>query len=136
MATATDLVFLDDDELEQRLHDARRELFNLRFQLATGQLDNTARLQRVRRDIARLLTILREREIEEAEGTYEPPSEEQRALARIHLEAEAAKEAEATKEVDAGDDVPALDDEDAGSEIADDLADVDDVEFEDPEEEP
>jgi large subunit ribosomal protein L29 len=50
------------------LSDAKRELFNLRFQLATGQLENTARLKEVRKDIARLNTEIRAREIEAAEG--------------------------------------------------------------------
>jgi len=59
---------LGDAELLERLGEARRELFNLRFQLATGQLDNSARLGEVRRDIARLSTFLREREIAAAEA--------------------------------------------------------------------
>jgi len=50
------------------LAESRRELFNLRFQLATGQLDNTARMSVVRKDIARALTVLRDREITEAEA--------------------------------------------------------------------
>jgi len=50
------------------LAEARRELFNLRFQLATGQLDNSSRLGAVRKDIARLATFLREREIAAAEA--------------------------------------------------------------------
>jgi len=58
---------LGDAELVERLGEARRELFNLRFQLATGQLDNSARLGEVRRDIARLATFVREREIAAAE---------------------------------------------------------------------
>ncbi|HEY4377795.1 MAG TPA: 50S ribosomal protein L29 [Acidimicrobiales bacterium] len=58
----------DDTELESRLADAKQELFNLRFQIVTGQLDNSARLRTVRRDIARLLTVLREKEIEAAEA--------------------------------------------------------------------
>lgn len=58
----------ETDELEQRLVDARQELFNLRFQLVTGQLDNSARLGQVRRQVARLHTLLREREIEAAEA--------------------------------------------------------------------
>jgi large subunit ribosomal protein L29 len=58
---------LGDSELLGRLGEARRELFNLRFQLATGQLDNSARLGAVRKDIARLSTFLREREIAAAE---------------------------------------------------------------------
>jgi large subunit ribosomal protein L29 len=54
---------LGDSELLSRLGEARRELFNLRFQLATGQLDNSARLGAARKDIARLSTFLRQREI-------------------------------------------------------------------------
>ena len=59
---------LGDAELLNRLGEARRELFNLRFQLATGQLDNTARLAMVKKDIARLSTFAREREIAAAEA--------------------------------------------------------------------
>ena len=62
---------LGDAELVNRLGEARRELFNLRFQLATGQLDNSARLGEVRRDIARLSTLAREREIAAAEAAQE-----------------------------------------------------------------
>jgi large subunit ribosomal protein L29 len=54
---------LEDDELVTRLREAKEELFNLRFQVATGQLDNNKRLQTVRRDIARIYTIMREREL-------------------------------------------------------------------------
>lgn len=54
---AKDLVELGDHELEQRLKQSREELFNLRFQHATGQLENTGRLQQVRHDIARILTV-------------------------------------------------------------------------------
>ena len=55
---------LPDDVLYVRIEGAKEELFNLRFQLATGQLDNTARLKELRHDVARLATVLREREIE------------------------------------------------------------------------
>ena len=54
---------LHDEELETRLREAKEELFNLRFQMATGQLDNNRRLRTVRHDIARIYTILREREV-------------------------------------------------------------------------
>lgn len=70
MARASELRELDDTELLTRLEEAREELFNLRFQHATGQLDNTARLAQVRRDIARLGTVVREREIEAAEALH------------------------------------------------------------------
>jgi large subunit ribosomal protein L29 len=68
MAGASELRELNDIELEHRLGEAKEELFNLRFQNATGQLDNTARLGHVRKDIARLETLLREREIAAAEA--------------------------------------------------------------------
>jgi large subunit ribosomal protein L29 len=58
----------DEGELETRLTEAKQELFNLRFQIVTGQLDNSARLGTVRRDIARILTVLRAKEIEAAEA--------------------------------------------------------------------
>ena len=61
---ATELRELPDEELLARIDAAKEELFNLRFQLATGQLDNTARLKELRHDVARLATVLREREIE------------------------------------------------------------------------
>jgi large subunit ribosomal protein L29 len=56
---------LDQTELKTRLSEARAELFNLRFQHATGALENTARIKDVRRDLARLLTVERERTTEE-----------------------------------------------------------------------
>ena len=65
---ASDLQALDIDELETRLADSKKELFNLRFQHVTGQLDNNARLGQLKKDIARILTVLRDREIEEAES--------------------------------------------------------------------
>ena len=52
-----------DEELVTALREAKEELFNLRFQVATGQLDNNRRLQVVRRDIARIYTVMREREL-------------------------------------------------------------------------
>ena len=68
MATGAELREADESELETRLAEAKQELFNLRFQIVTGQLDNSARIQTVRRDIARILTVLREKEIEAAEA--------------------------------------------------------------------
>jgi large subunit ribosomal protein L29 len=61
--TAAEIRALDDDELATRLSEAKAELFNLRFQVATGQLDNNRRLHDVRRDIARIYTVMREREL-------------------------------------------------------------------------
>ena len=54
---------LDDEMLTSRLKEAKEELFNLRFQGATGQLENHGRLRAVRKDIARIYTVLREREL-------------------------------------------------------------------------
>jgi large subunit ribosomal protein L29 len=68
MTSAKELAELTDVELEHRLSEAKEELFNLRFQNATGQLDNTARLGQVRKDIARIETLLRGREIIAAES--------------------------------------------------------------------
>jgi large subunit ribosomal protein L29 len=59
---------LNDEELETRLAEAKIELFNLRFQVATGKQDNSSRLGHVRKDIARIFTLLREREIDAAEA--------------------------------------------------------------------
>ncbi len=63
MTKAAELRELNDDELETRLAEASQELFNLRFQHVTGQLDNYARIGQVRRELARITTLLREREI-------------------------------------------------------------------------
>ena len=59
---------LPDNELADRLNETKEELFNLRFQNATGQLDNYARLAELRRDVARLKTALRARELANATG--------------------------------------------------------------------
>jgi len=68
---AAELRELNDTELEHRLGEAKEELFNLRFQNATGQLDNVARIPQVRRDVARIETLLREREIDAAEQLHD-----------------------------------------------------------------
>ena len=62
---------LEDDELETKLREAKEELFNLRFQAATGQLESHGRLRSVKKDIARIYTVVRERElgIRSAPGT-------------------------------------------------------------------
>jgi len=66
MATTTKVSELDEmtnADLETRLREAKEELFNLRFQSATGQLENHGRLRTVKRDIARIYTVVREREL-------------------------------------------------------------------------
>jgi large subunit ribosomal protein L29 len=67
---------LPEDELRSRLESSKEELFNLRFQLATGQLDNPMRIKEVRHEVARILTVLRERELEEAAASGEGEEEE------------------------------------------------------------
>ncbi|ONI82578.1 50S ribosomal protein L29 [Saccharothrix sp. ALI-22-I] len=61
--TATELRELTEEELVLRLREAKEELFNLRFQMATGQLDNNRRLRTIRHEIARIYTVMREREL-------------------------------------------------------------------------
>jgi len=60
---ATELRELGAEELVLRLRESKEELFNLRFQMATGQMDNNRRLRTVRHDIARIYTVMREREL-------------------------------------------------------------------------
>ena len=67
-AKAVELRDLNDDALVDRLNDTKQELFNLRFQHVTGQLDNYSRLGQIKKEVARINTILREREIEAAEA--------------------------------------------------------------------
>ena len=66
--TAGELRELNADELVERLRESKEELFNLRFQMATGQLSNNRRLRTVRHQIARIYTVLRERELGLAAG--------------------------------------------------------------------
>ena len=68
MATAYELDEMTDIDLETKLREAKEELFNLRFQMATGQLANNRRLRTVRQEIARVYTVLRERELGLASG--------------------------------------------------------------------
>jgi large subunit ribosomal protein L29 len=69
MALASEFRELNDSELANRLRQAKEELFNLRFQLATGQLEDFSRIGALKKDVARCSTLLREREIALAEGT-------------------------------------------------------------------
>jgi large subunit ribosomal protein L29 len=69
MTTATDLRGLDETELLQRVDEARREVFGLRFRHATGELENTAALQNAKRELARALTVARQRDIDVPETT-------------------------------------------------------------------
>ncbi|MHB8669632.1 MAG: 50S ribosomal protein L29 [Acidimicrobiales bacterium] len=75
-AAAAELRDLPEEELRTRLVEAREELFNLRFQLVTGQLDNTARVGNVRRQLARIQTELRQREIAPGRARTTDPDRE------------------------------------------------------------
>jgi large subunit ribosomal protein L29 len=55
---------MSDEQLDEKLHETRQELFNLRFQSATGALENSARVRLAKREIARILTVMHEREAE------------------------------------------------------------------------
>jgi len=68
MLNATEMRELNDAELANKLRESKEELFNLRFQLATGQLENFSRNNDLRKDVARCNTLLRQREIALAEG--------------------------------------------------------------------
>ncbi len=64
MPKAAELRELQDAELNTKLGETRQELFNLRFRNATGQLDNTSRLRELRKDVARIETLIRQRELQ------------------------------------------------------------------------
>ncbi len=68
MVKARELRQYSYEELLEKLREAKEELFNLRFQAATGQLDNTARIKETKKDIARICTIMREMEMGEEAG--------------------------------------------------------------------
>ena len=60
---ANEIREISTDNIENQIAELKKELFNLRFQLATGQLENTARIRQVKKDIARMKTVIREREL-------------------------------------------------------------------------
>ena len=99
MARASTLRGLTDDQLLDELSNAKQELFNLRFGFVTGQMENSAQMTTVKRDIARINTVLREREIAAAElGEYVPrPTPKVKKFERV-------KAAETTQE-SAGDEL-------------------------------
>jgi large subunit ribosomal protein L29 len=78
---AAELRELTDDQLVDRAESAKEELFNLRFQLATGQLDNSSAIKKIRHEIARIATVIRQRDIEArqeaaaTEASVEPGTE-------------------------------------------------------------
>jgi large subunit ribosomal protein L29 len=133
MVTATEISEYDTEELERQLSETRRELFNLRFQLATGQLDNSTRINKVRKDVARMMTELRIREIAEAEGMAMEDLPAHQAAARRRSEDEAlgrsrttASERRAAAKLaeeadgDDDDDIEPIDEDELAEEVADD----------------
>ena len=80
---AAELRELTDDQLVDRAESAKEELFNLRFQLATGQLDNSSAIKKIRHEIARIATVIRQRDIEArqeaaaTEASVEPGTEKE-----------------------------------------------------------
>ncbi|HZD79020.1 MAG TPA: 50S ribosomal protein L29 [Actinomycetota bacterium] len=76
MAKIREIRELGDEDLLERVESLKEELFNLRFQLATGQLDNPMRIKQARHEAARILTILRERELEELEAVEDEEREQ------------------------------------------------------------
>ena len=90
----------DDDRLVDELKKAKEELFNLRFQSATGQLDNHGRLRAVRKDISRIYTEMREREL----GIGLPPAKQAAAAAAAEVkDAKGAKADKKAKKADKAD---------------------------------
>jgi large subunit ribosomal protein L29 len=129
MATAAEISEYDTEELERQLGETRRELFNLRFQLATGQLDNFSRVNHVRKDVARMLTELRNREIAEAEGLAVDQLPAHQAAARRRSEDEALGRSKTTASerraaADAEEAESATDDADATADEDESTADV------------
>jgi large subunit ribosomal protein L29 len=130
MPTANEISEFDTEELERQLSETRRELFNLRFQLATGQLDNFSRIRHVRKDVARMMTELRIREIAEAEGMTldEIPihqaaarrRSEDEALGRSKTTAAERRAAARAEEAAEEEDDVAIDQDELAEEIADD----------------
>jgi large subunit ribosomal protein L29 len=140
MANTAEISEYDTEELERQLGESRRELFNLRFQLATGQLDNFSRITHVKKDVARMMTELRIREIAEAEGMALEDLPVHQAAARRRSEDEAlgrsrttaserraaAKAAEEEESADVTDDeddddlASAVDEDELEQEMADD----------------
>jgi len=101
MIKATELRLMSEEELEYRLKELKEELFNLRFQHATGQLDNPMKLKETRRDIARVCTVMTEREyaihaeaFEEAIRAPRETIEEPEELVEAETEAELIEDAE------------------------------------------
>ena len=97
-----DIRALEADELANRLKQARRELYELRFKLAVGQLEDSSQILKTRKDIARILTVIRRRELGEAVAESPQQPETPTELANAEGEAEVGAEtgSEETEETD------------------------------------
>ena len=96
----TELDTFEEERLVDELKKAKEELFNLRFQSATGQLESHGRLRAVKRDIARIYTVIRERElgIRATPAPVEAPAKAEKKTKKAKAEADAPAEAAETKE--------------------------------------
>ena len=96
-----DMRTLDGDELHNRLKLARRELYELRFKLAVGQLEDSSQIHKIRKDIARILTVIRQRELGEvfAESPQQPQTPTEMATAEGEAEVGAETGSEETEEI-------------------------------------
>jgi large subunit ribosomal protein L29 len=96
----SELDTFEDQRLVEELRKAKEELFNLRFQSATGQLESHGRLRAVKRDIARIYTVIRERElgIRATPAPVEAPAKAEKKTKKAKAEADAPAEAAETKE--------------------------------------
>jgi len=97
---SSELDTFEDERLVDELKKAKEELFNLRFQSATGQLESHGRLRAVKRDIARIYTVIRERElgIRATPAPVEAPAKAEKKTKKAKAEADAPAEAAETKE--------------------------------------
>ena len=98
--TTSALAEMTEERLVEELRKAKEELFNLRFQSATGQLESHGRLRAVKRDIARIYTVIRERElgIRATPAPVEAPAKTEKKTKKAKAEADAPAEAAETKE--------------------------------------
>ena len=88
MASIVELNQMSNDKLEKTLEEAREEMFNLRFQIASARLENTARLRQVRRQVARVETVLHQRQLATDAAVAEPTIAERlngQELSLIHI---------------------------------------------------
>ena len=94
----------DDEALQKQLGESREELLKLRFQLATGALENSSRIKQVKREIAQLLTVLNSRRIEDGATATPAPAAKAAKAAPADDQAEASADADAASDTEDSDD--------------------------------